>query len=113
VPPPAGETAPAGGPEGTRSAFVSGLMSDVLNPKIGLFYLAVVPQFVPAGEPALRWSLLLCAIDIGVATAWLLALTWLAHAAVGRVQRPAVLRWSQPLVSGVLVCLGVTAALLP
>lgn len=38
-------------------------MSDLLNPKIGVFYLAVVPQFVPAGAPALGYALLLCAID--------------------------------------------------
>jgi threonine/homoserine/homoserine lactone efflux protein len=101
------------GPDGTCPAFVAGLMSDVLNPKIGVFYLAVVPQFVPAGEPPLRWSLLFCAVDIGVATVWLLALTWLASAFVGWLRRPAVLRWSQRLLSGVLVCLGVAAALLP
>jgi threonine/homoserine/homoserine lactone efflux protein len=105
-----GPDAPAG-PHGSRAAFAAGLLSDLLNPKIGLFYLAVVPQFVPHDEPPLPWMLLLCAVDIGVATVWLLALTWLAHTAVGWLGRPAVLRSSQWLLSGVLVCLGVAAAL--
>src|SRR4051794_32027722 len=51
-------------PDRLRTAFVAGLCSDLLNPKIGMFYLAGVPQFVPAGQPVLGWSLLLSSIDV-------------------------------------------------
>jgi threonine/homoserine/homoserine lactone efflux protein len=102
---------PVGAPGGAWRAFSTGLLSDLLNPKIGLFYLAVVPQFVPAGAPALQYSLLLCAIDIGVAVSWLTALSWLAHAAVDWLLRPAVVQWSQRLVSTVLIGLGGFAAI--
>src|SRR4051794_26436833 len=71
-------------PAGARGAFSAGLMSDLLNPKIGLFYVAVIRRFVPPGVPALQYSMLLCAVDIGVAVTWLAALTWLAHGAVKR-----------------------------
>lgn len=98
-------------PGGAWRAFSSGLTSDLLNPKIGLFYLAVVPQFVPAGAPALQYSLLLCAIDIGVAVTWLAGVSWLARAAVTWLLRPAVVLWSQRIISTVLIGLGGSAAM--
>ena len=97
-------------PDGVRGAFSSGLMSDLLNPKIGLFYLAVVPQFVPAKAPTLQYSLLLCAIDVLVAVTWLAALAWLAHAAVSWLARPPVVVWSQRIFATCLVGLGTSTA---
>jgi threonine/homoserine/homoserine lactone efflux protein len=98
---------PSGGAVG---AFAAGLTSDLLNPKIGVFYLAVVPQFVPAGAPALQYSLLLCAVDVAVAVSWLAGLVWLAHAAVRWLQRPAVVRWTQRIFSTCLIGVGASAA---
>jgi threonine/homoserine/homoserine lactone efflux protein len=101
---------PGSGPR-LRPAFAAGLASDLLNPKIGLFYVAVVPQFIPPGQAMLAWSLLLCAIDVAVALTWLLALTWMAHAAVGWLQRPAVVRCSQACFSVCLIVIGGSVAL--
>jgi threonine/homoserine/homoserine lactone efflux protein len=96
---------------GAGAAFTVGLFSDLLNPKIGLFYLAVVPQFVPPAAPVLPYSLLLCAIDITVATVWLIGLSWLARRAVDLLQRPSFALWSQRLLSACLIGLGLSAAL--
>jgi threonine/homoserine/homoserine lactone efflux protein len=95
---------------GPRSAFAAGLVSDLLNPKIGIFYLVAVPQFVAAGQPVLQYSLLLCAIDVTVATLWLLTLTWLAHSAVTWFRRPGVVLWSQRAFSAALIGVGAAAA---
>jgi threonine/homoserine/homoserine lactone efflux protein len=98
-------------PGGAGSAFAVGLLSDLLNPKIGLFYLAVLPRFVPAGAPALRFALLLCAVDVAVAATWLAALAWLTHLAVDWLLRPPVVSWSQRITSTVLIGLGICTAL--
>ncbi|TQN42830.1 threonine/homoserine/homoserine lactone efflux protein [Blastococcus colisei] len=95
---------------GAGRAFSAGLASDLLSPKIGLFYLAVVPQFVPDGAPALQYSLLLCAVDVGVAAIWLAGLAWLAHAAVPWLLRPEVVRWTQRTFGASLIGLGVSSA---
>jgi threonine/homoserine/homoserine lactone efflux protein len=102
---------PTSRPAGLRPAFTAGLMSDLLNPKIGLFYVAVVPQFVPPGRPPLGYSLVLCAIDVAVALVWLLALTWLAHAAVSWLHRPVVVRWSERCFAVCLIGIGGSVAL--
>jgi len=107
---PAIGSVPATRPAGLRPAFAAGLMSDLLNPKIGLFYVAVVPQFVPPGRPPLGYSLLLCAIDVAVALVWLLTLAWLAHAAVW-LHRPVVVRWSERCFSVCLIAIGGSVAL--
>lgn len=74
----------------TRGAFFFGLTGDLLNPKMGLFYVAVIPQVVPRSVPILTGTLMFAGIDTAVAalymsalaalTAW--ALRWLRDARV-------------------------------
>jgi threonine/homoserine/homoserine lactone efflux protein len=103
--------AAAPAPRRLRGAFAAGLCSDLLNPKIGMFYLAGVPQFVPVGEPVLGWSLLLSGIDVAVALVWFAVLIAIASAAVARLRRPAVAVWAQRLAGASLIGVGLTAAL--
>jgi threonine/homoserine/homoserine lactone efflux protein len=98
-------------PDRLRTAFAAGLCSDLLNPKIGMFYLAGVPQFVPAGQPVLGWSLLLSGIDVAVAMVWFAGLIGIASAALARLRRPAVVVWSQRVAGASLVGVGLAAAL--
>lgn len=93
-----------------RRACGAGLLSDLLNPKVGLFYIAVVPQFVPPGASVLQYSLLLTGIEIAVALLWLVLLAWVAHVALGWLRRPAVDRWLQRTLGVSLVGIGATVA---
>jgi threonine/homoserine/homoserine lactone efflux protein len=88
-----------------------GLAGDLLNPRTGLFYVAVLPLFVPPGEPVLRSALLLCAVDVVLALAWLLGLSWAAGAAAGWLRRPRVVRWTGLVLGCCLVGIGATVAL--
>jgi threonine/homoserine/homoserine lactone efflux protein len=97
------------GPGAPRRAFAAGLTSDLLNPKIGVFYVLAVPQFVPAGAPVLQYSLLLCAVDVVMATVWLLGLTWVAHRAAVWLRVPAVERWSRRGLGAALIGIGAAA----
>jgi threonine/homoserine/homoserine lactone efflux protein len=53
-----------------RNAFRQGVLSNVLNPKIALLFLTLLPQFVSAGEPRLSTSAILAVTFLLVATLW-------------------------------------------
>ncbi len=104
--------APQGRPERSRwSDFRGGLLTNVLNPKVALFFLAFLPQFVPADSTSKTLSfLLLGAWFVAQGTLFLLALVLLA-ARLRRLQpRPAARRVLG--VAGGLVFIGLALRLL-
>ena len=46
----------------TWRSFIAGTWTDLLNPKIGVFYIATIPQFLPQGTSPLGMGLLLSAV---------------------------------------------------
>ena len=59
-----------------------GLLTALTNPKVGLFYIALLPQFVPEGAAVLPATLLLAGIQISLACGWYFVLA----SAVGRAR---------------------------
>ena len=53
-----------------RSVLLEGFLTNVLNPKVGLFYLAIFPQFIGPNDSIYAKSLLLVTIHAGFAFAW-------------------------------------------
>ena len=96
---------------GAGQALRRGLLTNLLNPKVGLFYMTFLPQFVPAGADVTSFSLLLALIHALLGLIWL-ALLAAATVPMSRVlQRPAVVRTTDRLTGAVFVAFGLKLAL--
>ena len=95
---------------GRRAAFRQGLVSNLLNPKIALIFLTLIPQFVSPGEPASTTGVL-AAVFLGLSVLWWRLLS-LAIGVLGRVLSRQRVRTAVERVTGtVLIGLGVRVAL--
>ncbi|MBZ4317818.1 LysE family translocator [Streptomyces huiliensis] len=110
-PPPAPESeGDAPGSVGAGAAFRQGVLSCLLNPKVGVFFVAVAPQFLPDGASPLATTLLFGVIDAVIAAAWLLLVTLGATRFMAWLRRPRVHRNLERATGGVLLALGVGTA---
>jgi RhtB (resistance to homoserine/threonine) family protein len=93
------------------ASFREGFVTNVLNPKVSVFYLAFLPQFISPGDPVLAKSVLLACIHNAMGALWLGSLS--AVAARGRtwMSRPRIRRGIARVSGAVLVALGVRLAL--
>ncbi|WP_204165854.1 LysE family translocator [Streptomyces sp. NEAU-S7GS2] len=110
APEPNGHAAPPLPPLAPLRAFRQGLLSCLLNPKVGIFFVAVVPQFLPEGHSVLGTTLLLGAVDAVIAAGWLLLVVVCAGRLLRRLRRPRVHRNLERTTGGVLIALGMGMA---
>jgi homoserine/homoserine lactone efflux protein len=89
----AGPEPPAPADEaGFGSSFLKGFVSNLLNPKVALFFISLFPQFIR--EPQSAWidSLLLTVVYSLISAAWYITLTFLAAGLSRWLERDAVQR---------------------
>ncbi|WP_275287878.1 LysE family translocator [Halomonas elongata] len=112
-----GQGLPVAGVEAERHAVPmwrplrEGLLSNVLNPKTVVFYMAFLPQFIAPGDPALVKSLWLAGVHFVVANLWQIGVVLMVGSAGRWLASPAFSRWLNGLTGGVLIGFGVKLAL--
>jgi threonine/homoserine/homoserine lactone efflux protein len=97
-----GATAPASAWRAARA----GLATNLLNPKVGVFYVALLPQFVPAGSDALSVGLLLAAVHAVLSVLWFALLIGLAAVLSRWFRRPSTVRVIDGITGTALVGFG-------
>jgi len=103
------ETAGPGAPAGS-DAFVRGLLTNLLNPKIGVFYVTFLPQFVPAHAAVARYSFFLACVHVLLTLLWFAALI-AAAVPLGRLlRRPRAIKRLDRLTGGIFIAFGVKLA---
>ena len=96
---------------GLLRSFSEGLFTNLLNPKVALFYLTFLPQFIAPGESVLRKSLFLASIHVLMGLAWLCSYAMLLDRMSSVLARPAVKRKLEAFTGAVLVAFGLRLAL--
>ncbi len=92
-------------------AWLQGLLSALLNPKLGVFFLTLLPQFIAPGDPAMLRALQLAVMFDLIGLIWLLAYSAMLGAIGDALGRPGPRRLMRWLTGTVLVGLGARVAL--
>ena len=87
--------------------FSRGLLTNLLNPKVGIFYVTFLPQFVPAGASVTWFSMLLAGIHATEGILWFALLTMATRPLAGWLDRPRVARTIDQVTGTMLVGFGV------
>ena len=99
-------------PRSASKVIVSGILINILNPKLTIFFFAFLPQFVSSGEPSAPFQLL------GLSGVFMLV-TFVVFAAYGvfaasvrthLVSRPGAMTWMRRVFAGSFVALGARLA---
>ncbi|SCK29884.1 LysE family translocator [Vogesella sp. LIG4] len=106
---------PAANPDATREAggnwFWRGVLTNLLNPKVGLFYLTFLPQFLQPQDSVLWMSLTMALIHALEGVIWFALLVLVAARASAWLQAPAVRRGMDRLLGVAFIGFGAKLAL--
>ena len=108
---PAGFANSNGARAGLVRSFSEGLFTNLLNPKVAIFYLTLLPQFIAPGESVLRKSLFLAGIHVLMGLVWLCSYAMLLDKMSAILTRPAVRRRLEAFTGAVLVGFGLKLAM--
>lgn len=88
-----------------------GYLTNLLNPKVGVFYVSFLPQFLPAHVPAAPFIFLLALLHALMGVVWFALLIVATRPIARALKRPSVIRRMDRLTGLVFVSFGVKLAL--
>jgi threonine/homoserine/homoserine lactone efflux protein len=86
-------------------------MTNLLNPKAGLFYMSLLPQFIPHGAPVFGTAMMLTLIDVAELLIWFCVVSAAASALARRISRASVRRRMEQLSGLVFIGFAVNLAI--
>lgn len=102
---------PAAVPTRIRKVFLQGFLTNALNPKVALFFLAFVPQFIDTDATGKAAAFLfLGAVFNFNGTLWNLLVAWSAAQASGKLRNTRMVVWMNRCIGGLFVALGIKLA---
>lgn len=96
----------------TAAAFRQGVLTNILNPKVALFFLAFLPQFIdPASNSKVPAFILLGLTFVTTGTIWCLVLAWFASVFSERLRdNETISQWLNRTAGALFVFLGLRLA---
>ena len=96
---------------GFPPGFRQGMTTNLLNPKMGAFYVALLPQFIPASAPQLSWGMALAGVHVLLGVAWLSVLAFVAQSLRTFLRKRKVARGLDLVAGSIIGAFGVRLAL--
>lgn len=73
--------------------FWKGVFGNALNPKVGIFYVSFLPQFIPQGHSPLIWTFGLVSIHMAIGLIWSMTLIGATRPLASLIRKEKVIRW--------------------
>ena len=98
-------------PRSSYACFLQGLFTNLLNPKVAVFYVTFLPQFVAPDRPVLSQSVFLAAMHVVMGLAWLTIYARFIDRMAAILLTDRVKRRIEAVTGAVLMALGIRLAL--
>jgi threonine/homoserine/homoserine lactone efflux protein len=91
---------------GDHSWLLRGFLTNILNPKVGVFYVSFLPLFIPPHANVMAFSILLGSLHAAEGLAWFWLLTSAMKPLAKWIVRGNVARWLDGVTGAVLITFG-------
>ncbi|POG11581.1 lysine transporter LysE [Pseudomonas putida] len=92
------------------SAFARGLLTNLLNPKVGIFYVTLLPQFIPAGVALSMYSFFLASIHVLLTVVWFGLLIAATMPLKNLLSQPSTVKALDRVTGGIFIAFGLKIA---
>jgi threonine/homoserine/homoserine lactone efflux protein len=93
-----------------RGAFARGALTNLLNPKVGIFYVSFLPQFVPDNVPVVPYTMLLGTLHALLGAVWFACLIGATRPLTRVMRRGSVVQFLDRATGGIFIAFGVALA---
>ena len=87
----------------TQNWFVKGFLGNLLNPKVGVFYLSFLPQFIPHTASSVIWTMGLVMIHVVIGIIWSIILISAMQSISDYLKRPKLIKYKDRITGSIFI----------
>ncbi|WP_433847912.1 LysE family translocator [Acinetobacter proteolyticus] len=87
----------------TQNWFIKGFWGNLLNPKVGIFYISFLPQFIPQSSSPIIWTMGLVMIHVMIGFIWSIFLIAAMQSISGYLKQPKFIRYMDRITGSIFI----------
>ena len=95
----------------TQNWFMKGFWGNLLNPKVGIFYISFLPQFIPQSSSPVIWTMSLVMIHVVIGLIWSIFLIAVMQSISAYLKQPKFIRYMDRITGSIFILFALKLAL--
>lgn len=95
----------------TQNWFIKGFWGNLLNPKVGIFYISFLPQFIPQSSSPIIWTMGLVMIHVVIGLIWSIYLIAAMQSISAYLKQPKFIRYMDRITGSIFILFALKLAL--
>ncbi|MCM1958481.1 LysE family translocator [Acinetobacter modestus] len=95
----------------TQNWFMKGFWGNLLNPKVGIFYISFLPQFIPQSSSPVIWTMSLVIIHVVIGLIWSIFLIAAMQSISAYLKQPKFIRYMDRITGSIFILFALKLAL--